>query len=152
LSVELRSVSGFTQSLDNVGKVKNPGIELGIDYRTKERSANLRTNLNRTFTRTEVLELRGVADAIRNGGVYGSYNVSKVGRPMAMLYGFKMLGIFQTDEEVSNSPTQDGAIPGVYRFLDANGDGEISYDTQDMIEIGNPHPKMILGWTLGGDV
>jgi hypothetical protein len=146
------SVSGFTQSLDNVGKVKNTGIELGIDYRTKVSRVNLRTNLNLTFNRNEILELRGDADAIWNGGFYGSYNVSKVGRPMAMLYGFKMLGIFQTDEEVSNSPTQDGAIPGVYRFLDANGDGEISYDTQDMIEIGNPHPKMILGWTLGGDV
>lgn len=152
LSVEMPSVSGFTQSLDNVGKVKNTGIELGIDYRTKVSRVNLRTNLNLTFNRNEILELRGDADAIWNGGFYGSYNVSKVGRPMAMLYGFKMLGIFQTDEEVSNSPTQDGAIPGVYRFLDANGDGEISYDTQDMIEIGNPHPKMILGWTLGGDV
>jgi TonB-linked SusC/RagA family outer membrane protein len=152
LSVEMPSVSGFTQSLDNVGKVKNTGVELGIDYRTKVSRVNLRTNLNLTFNRNEILELRGEADAIWSGSFYGSYNVSKVGRPMAMLYGFKKLGIFQTDEEVLNSPTQDGAIPGVYKFFDANGDGEISYDTQDMIEIGNPHPKMILGWTLGGDV
>lgn len=152
LSVEMPSVSGFTQSLDNVGQVKNTGVELGIDFRTKVSRVNLRTNLNLTFNRNEVLELRGDADAIWNGGFYGSYNVSKVGRPMAMLYGFKKLGIFQTDEEVLNSPTQDGAIPGVYKYFDANGDGEISYDTKDMIEIGNPHPAMILGWTLGGDV
>ncbi len=152
LSVEMPSVSGFTQSLDNVGKVKNIGLELGIDFRTKVSRVNLRTNLNLTFNRNEVLELRGDSDAIWSGSFYGSYNVSKVGRPMAMLYGFKKIGIFQTDEEVQNSPTQDGAIPGVYQYFDANGDGVISYDTRDMIEIGNPHPAMILGWTLGGDV
>jgi TonB-linked SusC/RagA family outer membrane protein len=152
LSVEMPSVSGFTQSLDNVGKVKNIGLELGIDFRTKVSRVNLRTNLNLTFNRNEVLELRGDADAIWSGSFYGSYNVSKVGSPMAMLYGFKKIGIFQTDEEIKNSPTQDGAIPGVYKYFDANGDGVISYDTRDMIEIGNPHPAMILGWTLGGDV
>jgi len=152
LSVEMPSVSGFTQSLDNVGKVKNIGLELGIDFRTKVSRVNLRTNLNLTFNRNEVLELRGGADAIWSGSFYGSYNVSKVGRPMAMLYGYKMMGIFQTDEEVKNWPTQDGAIPGTYKYFDATGDGVISYDQRDMIEIGNPHPAMLLGWTLGGDV
>lgn len=152
LSIEMPSVSGFTQSLDNVGKVKNTGVELGLDFRTKVSRVNLRTNLNLTFNRNKVLELRGDADAIWSGSFYGSYNVSKVGSPMAMLYGYKKIGIFQTDEEVKNSPTQDGAIPGVYKYLDANGDGVISYDTKDMIEIGNPHPAMLLGWSLGGDV
>jgi TonB-linked SusC/RagA family outer membrane protein len=152
LSVEMPSVSGFTQSLNNVGKVKNTGVELGIDFRTKVSRVNLRTNLNLTFNRNEVLELRGDADAIWSGSFYGTYNVSKVGSPMAMLYGFKKIGIFQTDEEILNSPTQDGAVPGVYKYFDSNGDGVISYDTRDMVEIGNPHPAMILGWTLGGDV
>ncbi len=152
LSVEMPAAAGFTQSLGNVGKVKNTGVELGLDFRTRVSRVNLRTNLNLTFNRNEILELRGDADAIWSGSFYGTYNVSKVGRPMAMLYGFKKMGIFQTDEEVKNWPTQDGAIPGVYKYFDANGDGVISYDTKDMIEIGNPHPAMILGWTLGGDV
>lgn len=152
LSVEMPAAAGFTQSLGNVGKVKNTGVELGLDFRTRVSRVNLRTNLNLTFNRNEILELRGDADAIWSGSFYGTYNVSKVGRPMAMLYGYKMMGIFQTDEEVKNWPTQDGAIPGVYKYFDANGDGVISYDTRDMIEIGNPHPAMILGWTVGGDV
>lgn len=152
LSVELPAASGFTSTLDNVGKVKNTGIELSLDYRTRISKANLRTNLNLTFNRNEVLELRGDSDAIWSGSFYGTYNVSKVGRPMSMLYGFKKMGMFQTDEEVRNWPTQDGAIPGVYKFFDANGDGVISYDTKDMVEIGNPHPAMILGWTIGGDI
>jgi TonB-dependent starch-binding outer membrane protein SusC len=152
LSVELPAASGFTSALNNVGKVKNTGIELSLDYRTRVSKVNLRTNLNLTFNRNEVLELRGEADAIWVASFYGTNNVSKVGRPMAMLYGFKKIGMFQTDEEIRNSPTQDGAIPGVYKFADTNGDGVISYDTRDMVEIGNPHPAMILGWTIGGDV
>ncbi|WP_339880473.1 TonB-dependent receptor [uncultured Algoriphagus sp.] len=151
LSVEMPSVSGFTQSLNNVGKVKNNGFELGLDFRTTVRRVNLRSNLNFTMNRNEVLEIRGENDAIWTGGFYDTYNVSKSGRPMGMLYGFKNLGIFNTDDEVANSPTQDGAIPGTYKYEDTNGDGVISYDTQDMVEIGNPHPKLLMGWTIGGD-
>ena len=152
LSVELPAASGFTSALGNVGKVKNTGIELSLDFRTKISRANLRTNLNLTFNRNEVLELRGDADAILSGGFYGTYNRSIVGRPMSMLFGYKKIGMFQTDEEIKNSPTQDGAVPGVYKHFDANGDGVISYDNRDMVEIGNPHPAMILGWTIGGGV
>lgn len=152
LSVELPSASGFTSALGNVGKVKNTGVELSLDFRTRISRANLRTNLNLTFNRNEVLELRGDADAILSGSFYGTYNRSIVGRPMSMLFGYKKIGMFQTDEEIKNSPRQDGAVPGVYKHFDANGDGVISYDNQDMVEIGNPHPAMILGWTIGGNV
>jgi outer membrane receptor protein involved in Fe transport len=151
LSVEMPVISGFTQSLDNVGKVRNRGLELALDYRTRINQLNLRSNLNVTINRNQVLEIRGENDEIWSGGFYSTYNVSKVGRPLAMLHGFKMMGIFNTEEEIEAWPTQDGAIPGTYKFFDANGDGEISYDQQDMIEIGNPHPDFILGYTLGGD-
>src|SRR5690606_11534099 len=83
--------------------------------------------------------------------MYSTYNVSRVGRPIGMLTGFKMMGIFNTQEEIDAWPTQDGAIPGVYKYFDANGDGVISYDQEDMIEIGNPHPKFFWALTLGAD-
>ncbi len=151
LSVEMPVISGFTQSLDNVGMVRNRGVELALDYRTRINQLNLRSNLNVTINRNKVLEIRGDADAIWTGGFYSTYNVSVPGRPMAMLHGFRMMGIFNTQEEIDNWPTQDGAIPGTYKYSDANGDGVISYDQQDMVEIGNPHPAMVLGYTLGGD-
>ncbi|MEX2511513.1 MAG: TonB-dependent receptor [Cyclobacteriaceae bacterium] len=151
LSVEMPVISGFTQSLDNVGQVQNRGLELALDYQTRINQLNLRSNINLTINRNKVLEIRGENDEIWSGGFYSVYNVSKVGRPLAMLHGFKMEGIFDTEEEIDAWPTQDGAIPGTYKYFDANGDGEISYDQQDMIEIGNPHPDFIVGYTLGGD-
>lgn len=151
LSVEIPVISGFTRTISNVGKVQNRGVELALDYRTRFNQVNLRGNFNISFNRNKVLEIQGDTDAIWNGGMYSTYNVSKVGRPIGMLTGFKMMGIFNTEEEIDAWPTQDGAIPGVYKYFDANGDGEISYDQQDMIEIGNPHPDFIYALNLGAD-
>jgi len=151
LSVEMPVISGFTQSLDNVGQVRNRGLELALDYRTKFNQLNIRSNVNLTINRNEVLEIRGENDEIWAGGFYSTYSVSQVGRPLAMFHGFEMVGIFDTDAEIEAWPNQDGAVPGTYKYLDTNGDGVISYDQQDMIEIGNPHPDYVLGYTLGGD-
>ncbi len=150
LAVELPVISGFTQTQTNIGKMQNKGLELALDFRTQINQLNLRSNFNITFNRNKVLEIRGESDEIWSGGFYSVYNVSKVGRPAAMLHGFSMMGIFNNQEEIDAWPEQDGAIPGTYKYFDANGDGVISYDQQDMIEIGNPHPKFIFGYTLGG--
>ena len=151
LSVEIPVISGFTRTISNVGKVQNNGLELALDYRTSFNQVNFHSNFNISFNRNKVLEIQGETDAIWNGDLYSTYNVSRVGRPIGMLTGFKMMGIFNTEDEIEAWPTQDGAIPGVYKYFDANGDGEISYDQQDMVEIGNPHPEFIYGLTLGAD-
>ena len=151
LSVEIPVISGFTSTISNVGKVENKGLEFALDYRTKFNQINFRSNFNISFNRNKVLEIQGDTDAIWNGGFYSTYNVSRVGRPIGMLTGYKMMGIFNTEEEIDAWPTQDGAIPGVYKYFDANGDGEISYDQEDMVEIGNPHPAFIYALTLGAD-
>jgi TonB-linked SusC/RagA family outer membrane protein len=151
LSIEIPVISGFTSTISNVGKVENKGLEFALDFQTRINQVNIRSNFNISFNRNKVLEIQGDADAIWNGGFYSTYNVSRVGRPIGMLTGFKMMGIFNTEDEIEAWPTQDGAIPGVYKYFDANGDGEISYDQEDMVEIGNPHPDFIWGLTLGAE-
>ncbi len=151
LPIEIPVISGFQTTFSNIGKVENKGIELAVGYRTSFNELNLYTNFNIAFNRNKVLEILGENDEIRNGGFYSTYNVSVPGRPIGMMHGFHMIGIFDTDEQIAASPTQDGAIPGVYIYEDTNGDGVISYDTEDMVEIGNPHPKAVWGFTLGGD-
>lgn len=151
LPIQLPSISGFTTSLSNIGKVENKGLELAVDYNTKVNEFNLRTNFNISFNRNKVLAINGVNDEIWSGDMYGDYNVSKPGRPIGMIYGFKNIGVFNNQAEIDASPTQEGAIPGVYKYLDADGNGEVSYDTKDMVEIGNPNPEFSWAWTLGGD-
>lgn len=152
LSKDIPIITGFSSTVTNVGEVRNRGVELSLDYKTSvTRDLNFRSNFNITFNRNKVMAIRGENDYIETFNMYNFYNRSEVGRPMSMLYGYKMLGIFNTEEEIANWPTQEGAIPGVYKYWDANGDGEISYDQADMVEIGNPHPKFVWGLTLAGD-
>jgi hypothetical protein len=68
-----------------------------------------------------------------------------------MIYGYKKLGIFNTQAEIDGWAKQDGVIPGGMKFADTNGDGVVSYDTQDMVEIGNPNPDFTWGWTVAAD-
>lgn len=152
LSKEIPIISGFSSTYTNVGKIRNSGLELAFDYRKSiNKDLNIRGNFNISFNRNKVLEIRGENDYIENYNMYNIYNKTVVGKPIGMLYGYKCLGIFQSEEEIANSPKQEGAIPGVYKYWDANGDGEITYDRQDMVEIGNPHPKFVWALTLGGD-
>ena len=151
LSVAIPSVSGFGSSLDNIGRVRNKGVEVAAEYRTSLGPVNLRTNANISFNRNRILAINGPNDALYFGEFYSGYNVQKVGRPIGMIYGYKKLGIFDTQEEIDAAPRQDGAIPGSMIFADTNGDGVVTYDTQDMVEIGNPNPSFTWGWTLAGD-
>jgi TonB-linked SusC/RagA family outer membrane protein len=151
LPVSIPAVSGFTTSLDNIGKVENKGVELAIDYRAKVNKLNIRNSFNIAFNRSKILAIKGPNDALYYGSFYGGYNVQKVGRPIGMIYGYKKLGIFNTQDEINKAPKQDGVIPGGMRFLDADGNGEVTYDTKDMVEIGNPSPKFTWGHTLAMD-
>jgi TonB-linked SusC/RagA family outer membrane protein len=153
LSVQIPAIAGFNNAFSNIGKVENRGLELALDYRTRINEINIHSSFNISFNRNKVLAIRGGNDAIWQGTFYDGLSVSRVGRPIGMITGYKVLGIFNTEEEIATSPTQDGAIPGVYRYLDHDNDGVISYaaDDRDMVEIGNPNPDFTWGLTLGGD-
>lgn len=152
LPVSIPAITGFTTSFTNIGKVQNYGLEFAVGYKQKvNNDLNVRGNFNIAFNRNEVLEIDGNNKELWTGSFYGVQNRSQVGRPIGMITGFKVLGIFQTDEEVAASPKQDGAIPGVYKYFDATGDGIISYDTKDMVEIGNPWPAFNWAFTLESD-
>jgi len=151
LPVSIPAVSGFTTSLDNIGQVENKGVELSVDYRANLGPVNFRTNLNVSTNRSTVLAINGANDILWYGSFYGGYNVMKVGRPIGMIYGYKKLGIFNNQAEIDAWARQDGVIPGGMKFADTNGDGVVSYDTQDMVEIGNPNPDFTWGWTSSAD-
>ena len=50
------------------------------------------------------------------------------GRPVDAVWGFECLGIFQSQEEIDNSPVQKfgNVRPGDLKYKDQNGDGEIT--------------------------
>src|SRR5690606_3193407 len=130
---------------------RNRGVEIGINYNDKVGQVNYRTNFNIAFNRNRVMEIDGPNDILWYGSFYGGYNVHKGGRTIGMIYGYDKIGIFNTWDEIDKSPKQDGVIPGGMKFRDVDGNGEVTYDTQDMIEIGNPHPKFTWGFNIDLD-
>lgn len=62
---------------------------------------------------------------------------------------YKALGIYQTQEQVDNTPHIAGAKPGDLIYQDTNGDGNITWD--DAIRLDkSATPKIIFGLTLNG--
>ncbi len=154
LSAPLPIITGFGSTLTNLGKVENKGVEVAVGYRTKvANDLNIHADFNISFNRNKVLAINGENDEIFSYSFYGTSYRSAVGRPIGMMWGYDMIGIFNSQAEIDASPTQDGAIPGTFIYRDLNNDGEITYGntSPDMGEMGNPHPDFIAGLTIGAD-
>lgn len=70
-----------------------------------------------------------------------------------VLWGYKVIGQFQSQDEINQAPIQGGVngntklLPGDYRYEDVNGDGVI--DGKDMLPLFfNGTPKLYFGLTL----
>lgn len=70
-----------------------------------------------------------------------------VGLPIGSFYGYKVGGIFQTQEEIDGSPTLGGEKPGDIRYEDTNLDGILNGD--DRVYLGSPIPKITYSFTAG---
>ncbi|WP_372918704.1 SusC/RagA family TonB-linked outer membrane protein [Salegentibacter sp.] len=134
----------------NAGTTRNEGLEFAIKYRNYvSDDFNFNLSYNATFLKNEVTAINGV-DFIPGGqfGV-GQPQPSRFepGFPMGYFYGYKTDGIFQNQAEVDAHPSQKelgaDAAPGDLRYVDLDGDGEITPD--DRTNIGDPIPDATMG-------
>ncbi|MFP5040655.1 SusC/RagA family TonB-linked outer membrane protein [Parasediminibacterium sp. JCM 36343] len=132
----------------NVGTTKTSGIDMNIGY-TELLSKSFKFSTNATFTTSKNL-VTYTNNGIITGGNYGIPNQSitrfQTGYAPGYFYGYKAIGIFQTQDEIAKSPTQPNAQPGDIKYADVNGNGVI--DDSDRTQIGNPFPKFTAGWNL----
>jgi TonB-linked SusC/RagA family outer membrane protein len=153
LNVNVPRVTGYSQVLTNIGKVRNWGWEFTVNSRNLvgDRAGKLgwTTDFNLSFNRNQVLALGPNGDRILMGtSQIADSHVIEVGQPLGNFYGYPIEGVFNTQAEVdawpkwtSGSPTK----PGDYRFRDTNGDQKI--DALDRTVIGNAFPDFIYGLT-----
>ncbi len=129
----------------NIGEIKNTGIELVVGYRKKEGSFNYNIDFNIAYQQNEVVDLGAEGNYIE-AGTFGDqddiFTITRKGLPIGAFYGYKTDGLFQNWDEVNQS-SQFRAAPGDIRFVDVNEDGAI--DQNDRVMIGNPHPDFIFG-------
>lgn len=131
----------------NIGNMQNTGIDANATYHGSF-TKDFKFDLSGTFTsyHNKIVSLPGLpyfySNYIRN--VVVSRN--EVGHSVGEFYGYKVLGLFQSDEDVAKSPTQVGASPGLFKYQDINGDGVI--DDKDRTYIGDPNPKFTYGLNI----
>jgi len=135
----------------NIGSTETTGFDFKLAYNT---TGEFKFNTSLIFSTFSslVTETNFDGTAIVNGGSFfnGQSQTStrfEKGFSPGYFYGYKTDGLFQTTEEIASSPIQNGAVPGDIRFVDVNGDGQIT--ALDKTEIGNPFPDFTLGWNLG---
>ncbi|HSJ69384.1 MAG TPA: hypothetical protein VK921_17010, partial [Anditalea sp.] len=97
--------------------------------------------------RNEILSVAdGVNEFFAGGSRFGNISINRVGHPIGSFFGYQVQGIFQSNEEIANAASQDGAAPGRFRFADLNGDGAIS--PADRTVLGSPIPDFTAGLNI----
>jgi hypothetical protein len=86
----------------------------------------------------------GPIDQIIEGaaGFTGGFFLTEKGRALRTFYGYKIDGVWQTDDDFS--VTTDNVAPGDIKFRDVNGDGTVNAD--DRVALGNSFPNFM--WSL----
>lgn len=133
----------------NIGKMLNKGLDMQVINRGNIRSGlTYEVTVNGSFLQNEIVELAPGITYLSGGNNEPSYRGimpirNQIGRPVSSFFGFKTLGLFQSQAEVDAAPVQAGAAPGRFRFADTNGDGIIN--TEDRVWLGSPVPKFTGG-------
>ncbi len=145
LSVNVPTITGFSSTVKNIGKMKNNGWEFALTTKNLTGQFTWNTNMNLSFNRNEVLALGPTGDPIRSGSGVGETNITVIGEPIGSFYGYKQIGIFRDEADLNSYPHFSDTRPGDVKYEDVNGDKKI--DANDRTIIGNNQPDFIYGIT-----
>lgn len=134
-----------TAPFENVGEMKNNGFELVVNYDNLETSRDrlgFNVGLNFTYIDNKVTKFQ-------EGNSPDQLYLIREGYPYKALYGYKAVGIYQSDEEAAQHMHSNGLKPemGNLKYEDVNNDGKLDY--QDKQVLGNTIPKITYGLTAG---
>lgn len=155
LNVPIPLITGFESALQNIGEVRNKGIEFVIGTKNIVRTDfQWNTNFNISFNRN-IVESMGLTDAPIIVGPRNFFNelayITKVGEPIGSFYGLICEGVYMTQAEADADPAKFSlARAGDMNFKDISGpdgvpDGAMS--SYDNTVIGNNQPDFIYGFT-----
>lgn len=131
----------------NAGSLSNRGVEFELSWNDRVGDFSYSASLNLSHVKNRVDDLGYGQTAYLT-----STSKSEIGQSLGMWYMYKMLGIFQSQEEINSYKNADGkviqpnALPGDIKYDDYNGDGQIS--SEDRQIVGNPWPKLEMGFNF----
>lgn len=158
LSVPVPITYALTGYVDNIGKVRNQGIEFAVNYNDKFGPVRFQFGVNGCYNMNEVLNLginysNGEAVEYISLG-YDQYSCRDVvGMAMNQFYGYAVDGFLNENETKSYAEggwaDYEGSSirrAGDLKYVDQNGDGKINAD--DRVYLGSQDPKFTFGFHL----
>lgn len=136
---------GTPSVLVNGGEIQNRGIELSLNWNDKVgKDFNYNVGLNLTTLKNKITNLDGLSLMEGDDG-----QVKMLGQPVDAFYGYKILGVYQTKEEVAADPiaVANGLDVGDFKYQDTDDDGILT--ANDRVILGSHIPKFTLGGNIG---
>jgi TonB-linked SusC/RagA family outer membrane protein len=150
--VPVLSSPGYANSvgyLDNNASFQNQGVEAALRW-TSAATGNFSYSLGFTgaYNQNKVLSTLSGTPLFAGNLPLGDYRttISRVGAPIGAFFGYQNTGVFQTAQEVAESPQALTAKPGDLKYADTNGDGIL--DARDYVVLGNPNPRFTYGLNM----
>jgi len=135
LNRTLPGYTGFSSIIDNVGSVRNSGMEISISGDPLVGKLKWNSSFNISWNRNKVLDL-GEASKLEYRTTYGGYSLKngfmqlRVGEPFGQMYGYGYVGTWKTSE--ADAAAAYGQLPGDPHYVDFNGDGKA-----DVVQVQN---------------
>ncbi|MBS0029006.1 SusC/RagA family TonB-linked outer membrane protein [Chitinophaga sp. 22321] len=131
LQRSLPTSSGVSSVVQNIGKTRNRGVEIGINT-TNIATADFRWTSNIVYSRNKE-EIVALADGNTNDVANGWF----IGSPVRVYFDQQKIGIWQTADAAEAA--KFGYKPGDIRVKDQDGNGQIN--SADRIILGAQVPK-----------
>jgi TonB-linked SusC/RagA family outer membrane protein len=142
----------------NIADMQNTGVDVELGYRTHFGQVGFSANGNISYLKNEVTYVASDADYIAGDAGFqsmGAVTRTQVGQSYNSFWGYKVLGVFQNQDEVANYKNSHGgliqpkAAPGDFKWQDTDGDGAIT--ATDKVFLGTNLPKFTYGVTVNLD-
>lgn len=162
ITKRLSPSAGFENPVLNVGKIRNNGIELELNWADKVKDFEYNIGFNMSTTNNKVVNLADEGQALpATGLLYDTDHIpayAKEGHSISGFYLYRTDGIFQSDAEAAAWNKEHGhtnaqgewigiqpnAKAGDIRFKDLNNDGSLNEEDKEYCGTGIPKVEVNL--------
>jgi TonB-linked SusC/RagA family outer membrane protein len=139
LNVPVPTISGYTEQMQNIGKIQNRGMEYVLITQNLTGKFKWSSNFNISFNQNKVLEVGEDGRPIYASAPNASNAfVTLPGYPIATYYGYVFEGVFMSQAELDQYPHLATDKVGDARYKDVNGDGKMDQSDKDFLGDNSP--------------
>jgi len=140
-------MTGFTEMKSSMGEIGNTGLEITLRTINIERQDfNWMTNITFWTNHNKLIHLYG--DDIDGDGKEDDdiANSRFIGKSLGAIFGYEQIGIVQEEDVEYMKAT--GATPGLPKYKDQTGDGQIDADDRIILGYSTPRFKLNMSNTV----